>query len=239
MSKKDRSIRVPQRDKLKNNLNIKERNDLTDNQKKFLEIAQSNECKMMFVSGPAGTSKTYLAVLTALRLLNNKKISDILYIRSAVESSDHKLGYLPGESEDKMLPYLQPLIDKLDELLCKLETDILIKEQRVKGQPVGFMRGLNWNAKAIIADEMQNCSFKELVTLMTRAGEFSKVFLLGDPMQSDINGKSGFNQMYNLFNTEEDRKNGVFCFKFTKDDVVRSGLVKYILEKLESAPITK
>jgi len=100
---------------------------------------------------------------------------------------------------------------------------------------VGFLRGLNWNAKVIIADEAQNLTFKELFTLITRVGEFSKVFILGDPEQSDINGKSGFIKMIGHFDDEESRQNGIHVFKFTEDDIVRSGLVQFIIKKVKKA----
>lgn len=229
----DKSPTVHQRNKLKNQLSIKTV-ELTDNQKKFIDIALNKDTKLMFVYGSAGTAKTYTSILAALNLMSNKSVSDLIYVRSAVESSDHKLGFLPGESNDKMAPYVQPLIDKLDELLPKTDIDVLLKEKRVTGFPVGFLRGLNWNAKVVVADEMQNCTFKELFTLMTRIGQFSKLFLLGDVHQSDINGKSGFKQMIDKFNDQESRDNGIVAFEFTDDDIVRSPLVKYIIKKTKN-----
>ena len=94
---------------------------------------------------------------------------------------------------------------------------------------------MNWNAKAIIADEAQNMTYKELLTLITRTGEFSKVFILGDPEQSDINGKSGFIKMLGHFDDEESRQNGIHVFRFTEDDIVRSGLVQFIIRKVKKA----
>ena len=229
----DTSPIIPQRNKIKSSLSIYKRNNLTEKQKQFVEIAMNKDTKIMFVSGPAGTSKTYMAIYCALQLLNERRMSDIIYIRSAVESSDSKLGFLPGEANDKMAPYLAPLIDKLMELLPKSDVDCLKKEERISSVPVGFLRGLNWNAKIIISDESQNMTIKELFTLITRVGEFSKVFILGDPDQSDINGKSGFIKMISHFDDEESRTNGIHVFKFTDDDIVRSGLVKYIIKKLK------
>lgn len=230
----DRSPIIPQRSKLKTPLHVYQR-PLTDKQKAFLSLANDKDTKVVFVSGPAGSSKTFLAVMQALYLIHEKKVSDLVYIRSAVESSDVKLGYLPGEANDKLAPYIQPLLDKLMELLPKNEIDILMKEERVSGVPVGFLRGLNWNAKAIIADEAQNLTFKELFTLITRVGEFSKVFILGDPEQSDINGKSGFIKMIGHFDDDESRQNGIHVFRFTEDDIVRSGLVQFIIKKVKKA----
>ena len=229
-NKKDNSPIIPQRNKIRNPITIFQR-ELNEKQKQFLELAQDKATKIVFVSGPAGTSKTYMAVYHALQLLNQRRVSDLVYIRSAVESADSKLGFLPGEAGDKMAPYLQPLLDKLSELLSKSDIDYLQKDQRVSAVPVGFLRGLNWNAKVIIADEAQNMTYKELFTLITRTGEFSKVFIIGDPDQADINGKSGFIKMINQFEDQESRDNGIHVFRFTDDDIVRSGLVQFIIKK--------
>jgi phosphate starvation-inducible PhoH-like protein len=231
-SKKDKSPIIPQNSKIRNELNIQER-ELTEKQKKFLELALNKETKIIFVSGPAGTSKTFLAVLASLKLLNQKRMSDILYIRSAVESADSKIGFLPGDGHEKLAPYMQPLLDKLSELLPKCDVDYLQKEERLDSIPIGFLRGLNWNAKCIIVDEAQNITLKELITTITRTGEFSKVFILGDPDQTDIGAKSGFIKLMNAFDDENSRENGIYTFKFDEDDVVRSGLVKFIIKKIK------
>ena len=228
----DSSPIIPQRSKLKNILSIFERT-LTPKQREFMGLALNKQAKLIFVSGPAGTAKTYLAVQAALTLINGKRVSDLIYVRSAVESSDSKIGFLPGEMTEKMAPYLDPLMEKLHELLPKNQVDVLIKEERISGVPVGFLRGRNWNAKVIIGDEAQNMSFKELLTLITRTGEYSKVFILGDPEQSDINGKSGFIKMLSVFDDEESRENGIHVFRFDDDDIVRSGLVRFIAKKIK------
>ena len=230
---KDKSPVVHQRNKIEHYLTILHR-ELTEKQQKFIELALDKKVKLLLVSGPAGSTKTYLSVLATLLLMNEKKVSDILYVRSIVESADVKMGTLPGEADDKLSPYKRPLIDKLDELLPKEDIQYLIKDNRIEGLPVGYLRGLNWNAKAIVADEMQNCTKKELITLMTRTGEFSKVFICGDPQQSDINGRSGFQSIFNLFNDEESKEHGIYTFEFTEDDILRSALVKFIVQKIKN-----
>jgi phosphate starvation-inducible PhoH-like protein len=232
-STKDTSPLVPQKSKIKNELSITKR-ELTEKQKQFLELAMDKNTKMIFISGPAGTSKTYVSIMAALQLINLKKVSDLIYLRSAVESSDSKIGFLPGEANEKMAPYMQPLLEKLTELLPKSEVDMLEKDGRVSSVPIGFLRGLNWNAKCIIADEVQNMTQKEIITLITRTGEFSKVFIIGDPEQTDIGNKSGFTKVLNVFNDAESRENGIFTFEFTEEDIVRSGLVKYIIKKIKN-----
>jgi len=231
--KKDTSPKVHQNEKIKESVRIDER-QLTSKQIELLNLLQNKTTKLVFISGPAGTAKTYTSILAGLTLLNHKRVSEIVYVRSIVESSDSKLGFLPGEMDEKMSPYIQPLIDKLEELLPKHDIDKLKKEERIHGFPINFLRGLSWNAKCIVADEAQNMSKKELITLITRVGEFSKLFICGDPDQSDINGKSGFVPMMNVFDDEESRNNGIYVFKFDEEDIVRSGLVKFILKKLKN-----
>lgn len=230
---KDKSPIVHQAQKLERPVQIRQRPDLTNKQKEFLRIALDNNTKVIFLSGPSGSSKSFLATLAVLELMNLKKVSDLIYIRSIVESSDNKMGYLPGSAEEKLSPYLEPLMEKLDELLFAADINTLVKEKRIDGKPTGYLRGLSWNAKGIIMDEAQNSTFKELTTLLTRVGHFSKLFVCGDPMQSDINGKSGFEKMCNVFNDNESKEKGIHVFQLTEEDIVRSELVKYVVKKLQ------
>ena len=231
--KKDTSPKVHQNEKIKESVRIDER-QLTPKQIELLNLLQNKTTKLVFISGPAGTAKTYTSILAGLTLLNHKRVSEIVYVRSIVESSDNKLGFLPGEMDEKMSPYIQPLIDKLEELVPRSDIEKLKREERIHGFPINFLRGLSWNAKCIVADEAQNMTKKELITLITRVGEFSKLFICGDPDQSDINGKSGFVPIMNLFDDEESRNNGVYVFRFNEEDIVRSGLVKFVLKKLKT-----
>ncbi len=230
--KSDTSPRVHQNTKIRDDVKIDQR-ELTPKQIELLELLKNKNTKCVFISGPAGTSKTFTSILAGLYLLNQKRVSEIVYVRSIVESSDSKLGFLPGEMDEKMSPYIQPLVDKLEELLHRGDVEKLKKEERIHGFPVNFLRGLSWNATVIVADEAQNMTKKELITLITRVGEFSKLYVCGDPDQSDINGKSGFSSVMNVFDDQESRDNGIHIFKFDEEDIVRSGLVKYILKKLK------
>ena len=247
MSKKKRSLRnseasqqtkdtspvVYQNEKLGRQIRIRQRPDLTEKQKEFLKIALDSQTKIVFVSGPSGTSKSFLSVLAVLELMNMKKVSDLIYIRSIVESSDNKMGYLPGDANEKLSPYLEPLLEKLEEMLDASDINLLQKEKRIEAKPTGYLRGLSWNAKGIIMDEAQNSTRKELTTLLTRLGHFSKMFICGDPLQSDINGKSGFAEMCNVFNDQESKDKGIHVFYLTEEDIVRSDIVKFIVKKLQ------
>lgn len=215
---------------LKINLNKK----LSDKQNRFLEISLKENTQLLFVDGPAGSAKTWLSVYAGLELFQSGNIAEMIYVRSAVESSDQKLGFLPGAQDDKMAPYLEPFKDKLEELLNPVDIRYLQEEERIYGIPVGYLRGASWENKFILVDEAQNLSQKELITIMTRIGENCKVFICGDVMQSDIGNKSGFNAIINLFDDDESKQQGICTFKFTEDDIVRSRLVKFIITKLKS-----
>jgi len=236
VEKLDKSPFVYQRDKIKKELEIKQNYDLTENQLKLIDLILDKNTKIVFMNGPAGTSKTYVSILAGLMLLNKRSVSDILYIRSIAESASKSLGSLPGEIGDKMAPFLQPLEDKLSEMLDKPDIDVLKKENRIAGMPVNYLRGTSFNAKYIVCDEAQSYTKKELVTVITRLGKYSKLILCADPLQSDIHEKSGFMPLFDLFNDESSREQGIHCFSFTKDDIVRSGVLKYILERIENMP---
>lgn len=229
---KPRKSRIHQRDKINFKLSIRDL-DWTSKQKNFIKQALDSDNRIMFVSGPAGTSKSIISVYCALKLLDRKNISDIIYIRSAVESSDSKLGYLPGDASEKLHYYNLPFMEKLDELLSPAEIEKLEKDERISMYPVNYARGMNWNAKCIIFDEAQNSSLKEIITILTRLGHFSRCFILADPMQTDLsrNKIGGFKTLKKLFSDEESVLNGIQTFKFTEDDVMRSEIVKFMLKK--------
>jgi phosphate starvation-inducible protein PhoH and related proteins len=208
--------------------------DLTEKQKDFLITALDDNTKVFFVSGPAGSSKTYISVYAALRMLSINKDLDLLYVRTIIESADKGLGALPGDLEDKFNPYIMPLMEKLSEILPSNTTakNDLLQNGRIDAMPINFLRGTSWRNKIVIMDEAQNATYKELITLITRLGDNCKLFLCGDLMQSDINGKSGYGQMIDIFDDQESKKRGIHTFKFNNSDIKRSAILKYIISKL-------
>jgi len=227
---KDNSPYVFQRNKINYDLTIREL-PWTPRQKEIINLFLDKKTKMVILKGPAGSSKTILAMYCGLHLLNQRKSSDIVLMRSAVESADNKLGFLPGDIEDKYNVYITPFNDKLEELLPQQQIDKLHKDSRLTLCPVNFARGLHLAAKFICCDEVQNFSLKEIYTIVTRIGEFSKVFMCGDPDQSDLpKDKSGFNAFYKMFNTEESRNQGIFCLELTEEDIMRSAFCKYVIK---------
>lgn len=235
----DNSPYVFQRDKISFDLTIKNL-PWTEKQKEIIARFLDKGTKVLLLKGPAGTSKTTLAMYCGLTLLNMRRISDMVLVRSAVESSDSKLGFLPGDVAEKFNVYLTPFHDKFEELLCKAQLDRLEKDNRLTICPINFARGLHFSAKFVCADEVQNFSKREIHTLMSRIGEFSKVFLCGDPEQSDLPaGKSGFDKVYNLFNNDEAKEHGIFCMELTEDDIVRSELCRFITHKFKELQTTE
>jgi phosphate starvation-inducible PhoH-like protein len=225
---KDTSPYVAQRGKINYSLKIGEL-PWTEKQKAIINLFLDKKTKIMILKGPAGTSKTILAMYLGLQLLNSKKVSDIVLVRSAVESADSKLGYLPGDLMEKFGVYLTPFNEKFNELLDEQEIKRLEKDNRIAVCPINFARGLHFAVKFICCDESQNLTLRELQTLFTRLGEFSKMIICGDPDQSDLgNGKSGFNAVYNGFNNEEAYKHGIVCVELLEEDIVRSEICKYV-----------
>jgi phosphate starvation-inducible protein PhoH and related proteins len=209
---------------------------LDEKQLLFLSKSLSDKTKILFINGPAGSSKTYMAVYSALRLLSGNDDLDLLYVRTVIESAEKGLGALPGDLQEKFNPYMAPLNDKLEEMLPKNTTDkhALLADGRISAMPINFLRGASWKDKVVIADEAQNFTFQELTTLITRIGEGTKLLICGDSMQSDINGRSGFSSMCSLFSDDKSKQKGIEYFEFNEDDIKRSKLLKYIISKLNS-----
>jgi len=206
---------------------------LTEKQKSFAEIALDPNTKIVFINGPAGSSKTYIAIYAALRLLAQHKELELLYVRTIIESAERNMGALPGNADEKFNPYMLPLEDKLEELLKTSDHQRLFQEKRIEAMPINYLRGANWRNKIVVADEAQNFTFKELTTLITRIGENTKLFVCGDFMQPDINGKSGYRAMCDRFTDAESRKMGIHTFKFGIEDIKRSKILKFIIKRLE------
>lgn len=214
--------------------NIKNEFDLNDVHQSFQALAVNHQTKIVFADGPAGTAKTYLAVQSALKLLRKRTIDSIIYIRSVVESASQKMGSLPGEVDDKFLPWSIPMIEKLDELVGIPTRQNLIKHNLVECVPVNFVRGLTFNDKVVIVDEAQNLTTSEIVTILTRFGRKTKYIVVGDTNQSDINGRSGFEPVFNCFDNSISESQGIYTFKFTENEIVRSEILRFIVKQLEN-----
>ena len=207
--------------------------NFSENQVNFLKTAINPNGKLMFLAGPAGTAKTYMAVYSALQMMIDSGLEkDILYIRSIAESADRSIGSLPGSIEEKFGVFASPFYDKLDEMLNVTDIKMLKERKQFDCIPVNFVRGANWNNTIVIIDEAQNFTFNELMTVLTRIAENSKIIICGDMMQSDIR-HSGFSKIFKAFDDDESKQNGVFCTSFGVEDIKRSEILKFIVSKLD------
>jgi phosphate starvation-inducible PhoH-like protein len=148
-------------------------------------IAAIDARNLILALGPAGCGKTYLAIAKAVEALEAGKVGRIVLSRPAVEAGE-SLGYLPGQLEDKLAPYLRPLYDALSDRLSMKRVRALITEGAIEIAPVGFMRGRTLNNAFVVIDEAQNCTYVQLKMLLTRLGWNSTMVVTGDPNQSDL-----------------------------------------------------
>jgi phosphate starvation-inducible PhoH-like protein len=201
--------------------------------KAVYDCIKQDDTNMVLVDGPAGSAKSYLGVLAALELLQERKMKSIIYIRSVVESASRSIGALPGEVDDKFMPYAMPLIEKVQEITDNTTCSYLQSLGVLKAIPVNFVRGLTFNDSIVIVDEIQNLDLKECITILTRFGKNTKYILCGDSFQSDIDKASCLSKIFEAFNTPLSKEHGINCFKFGESEIVRSKILKYIVKVLE------
>ena len=198
----------------------------TENQRTFVECFPKND--LFFITGPAGTGKTYTAIALAVKALKNKEIKKIILCRPAVEAGE-KLGFLPGDMKEKIDPYLQPLYDALEDMIHPMKLKELIECGIIQIAPLAFMRGRTLNDAIIILDEAQNTTSQQLKMFLTRLGFNAKMIVTGDTSQIDLpnNQPSGLIEALNIFKNDGD---GIKILNFTKNDVVRHKLVTKIID---------
>ena len=217
-------------------ISFKERRfKFTDKQQEVLACLLDPNTKVVFLSGPSGTSKTFMAVYAALNALDKDYSKDILYIRTVQESGSKGLGYLPGDADSKFGPFQIPLEEKCEEIIDESSMKSLFTDGKLQAIPINFIRGQSWRNRIAIFDETQNATHKEITAAITRLGEGSKIIFCGDNAQIDMSvDKSGFAEFIKTFSDEESRNNGIFHFKFGPEDIVRAELLKFIIPRIES-----
>lgn len=200
----------------------------TFGQKRYMEAIDKNT--VIFAIGPAGTGKTYLAMAKAVVALKNKVVSRIILTRPAVEAGE-KLGFLPGDLQSKVDPYLRPLYDALYEFMGPDAYHKMVENGTIEVAPLAYMRGRTLSDSFIILDEAQNCSMEQLKMFLTRFGEGSKVVVTGDVTQIDLpeERKSGLKRISEILSSVE----GIAVVELSNKDVVRHKLVKDIVKAFE------
>ena len=232
----DKTPYVHQNSKINFDLNIREYN-WTEKQKEIIDATLIHKSKMTLVDGIWGSGKSLMSIYLCLKLLQAKKISNILYIRNIVQSGSGTLGWLGGDLQTRLSPYMLPLKQKLDELLPIGQVNKLINDGIVECQPVALLRGTSYNSYGIVIDEMGCMTREDILLALSRVGNFSYVFGVGDSWQVDIKN-SGFKGIYNTFNDEESRENKVFAFELQEEmDVMRSEFLKFVMKKVKQAKI--
>lgn len=197
----------------------------TDGQRNYIDAIVNSD--LTFCVGPAGTGKTYLAVAVSTSLLKKGRIKRIILARPAVEAGE-KLGFLPGDLQAKVNPYLRPLFDAMHDMIPFDQIRRFMQNDVIEVVPLAFMRGRTLNNAAIIMDEAQNATASQMLMFLTRLGHHSKMVVTGDASQSDLEtGKpSGLlDAIARLENTP-----GVSTVRLSKADIVRHPLVQHIVD---------
>ena len=201
----------------------------TVNQRRYLDAIEQND--IVFGIGPAGTGKTYLAMAQAVSFLIAKKVSRIILARPAVEAGE-KLGFLPGDLQEKVNPYLRPLYDALYDMLDTERVARYIERGTIEIAPIAFMRGRTLNDSFVILDEAQNTTSEQMKMFLTRLGFGSKAVITGDITQIDLpTGRtSGLVEAMKMVSAIE----GISFIYFDERDVVRHKLVQAIVKAYDS-----
>ncbi len=197
-------------------------------QKLYVEAIRNND--VVFGIGPAGTGKTYLAMAMAVHAFIHEQVNRIVLVRPAVEAGE-RLGFLPGDLEAKVNPYLRPLYDALYDMLSFERVERLLERGIIEVAPLAFMRGRTLNEAFIILDEAQNTTSEQMKMFLTRLGYSSRAVVTGDITQIDLPEKkqSGLVEAYRILQGIK----GIAFIKFTRKDVVRHRLVKRIIQAYE------
>lgn len=196
----------------------------TGGQLAYLRALES--CEVVFGIGPAGTGKTYLAVASAIQALKEKKVERIILTRPAVEAGE-ALGFLPGDLQEKIFPYLRPLYDAIHEMCDRGEVERWIDHRLIEIAPLAYMRGRTLNRAFVILDEAQNTTCEQMFMFLTRMGSFTRCAITGDPSQSDL--KRGVRSgLHEAMEALKNVKGVEFCH-LTGEDVVRHPVVQRII----------
>jgi phosphate starvation-inducible PhoH-like protein len=201
----------------------------TVTQKKYLDAIEQHD--IVFGIGPAGTGKTYLAMAQAVSFLLAKRVSRIILARPAVEAGE-KLGFLPGDLQEKVNPYLRPLYDALYDMIEMERAERLLERGTIEVAPIAFMRGRTLNDAFVILDEAQNTTSEQMKMFLTRLGFGSKAVITGDVTQIDLpTGRtSGLTEAMKVVGNVE----GIAFVHFDDRDVVRHALVQQIVKAYEA-----
>ena len=204
----------------------------TKNQGIFLDSIRSSNTHIVVCQGSAGTGKTLISCQEGIRCLLSQEINRIIITRPAV-CADEDIGFLPGDLDDKMKPFTQPLFDNFEKILSRPYVENMIKNELIQIVPLAYMRGRTFEDKFIIADEMQNASIEQMVMLMTRIGKNSKLIIIGDPSQCDRKVKSnGLADLVKRINSASNILKRIKLITLEKKDIQREEVVKEVINHI-------
>jgi len=199
------------------------------NQEKYISALLDESTDIIVVSGPAGTGKTYLAMLAAIKAMREGHCDKIILTRPAVGVDDEQHGFLPGDLNAKMEPWTRPLIDVLKEHYSVKEIQHMLSEQIVEIAPLAFCRGRNFKNSYIVLDEAQNCTPSQLKMIMTRIGYGSKIVITGDIEQADRRtSQNGLMDLVDRLQRYE--VPGLSVCKFEVSDIQRHSIIEHVLK---------
>ena len=204
----------------------------TENQRVYINIIDNND--VTFCTGPAGTGKTAVAVGLACDYLLDKRVEKIVVTRPVIESG-RGLGFLPGTFEEKIHPYLVPVLEEMEYRLNSNRVQAYRDQGKIEVAPLEYMRGRNFHNCFMILDEAQNATFEQLKMFITRIGWNSKAVINGDINQTDLTSKEqgGLEE----FLERLENVNGVGIAELTEDDIIRNKIISKILDALEDKPV--
>ena len=200
----------------------------TVNQEQYISQLLDDQKRIVFAVGPAGTGKTMLAMLAAIKAYKEGLIEKIILTRPAVGTDDERHGFLPGDINAKMEPWTRPLFDVLHEYYSPQDTAKMLDEQVIEISPLAFMRGRNFTNAYIVADEVQNTTINQMKMLLTRLSTNCKLVATGDIDQTDITRNNGLKHITGLLNNSP--KSMISMTAFTDKDVQRHEVVKEVLK---------
>jgi phosphate starvation-inducible PhoH-like protein len=201
----------------------------TRNQESLVLALQDQDQHIVITAGPAGTGKTYLAMLAAVKAFREGEVERIVLTRPAVGVDDEKHGFLPGDLNQKMDPWVRPLTDILREYYRQQEITEMMEDQKIEIAPLAFMRGRTFKNAYIIADEMQNATPSQCKMVMTRIGEGSKIIITGDVEQADrIKGNNGLADLCQRL--EEGGVKGIAVCNLDNRDIQRHKIIDSVLK---------
>lgn len=203
--------------------------ELTDKQKELFKLMSDDENKIIIVTGPAGTAKTFSTCYYIIHSIASAKYKKVA-LTKPLEESGEKLGFLPGDKEDKTAPYFESYEMNMKQMIAPNKVQGMFDKKFLEYRPLAYMRGASFPKMLLVGDEFQNADLRQIMLFVTRMGRGSKVILLGDVTQTDVKkNMSGLKRFQDMTNGTK----GVINFQFTREDIMRDEILITITDLYE------